>query len=196
MAGLHLIGIVQDEGVSGAKKFETRPGGAEVLDSIHSHQAFHVVALKLDRLFRDAENALGQTRQWDKAGVALHVIDMGGSALNTGSAMGRMFLTMTAAFAELERNLIRERTAIALRTKKQGMKVYSPPPLGFRREGQLLIADPAETAVVERIRTMRAEGASLRAIAAVLNHDGTPTKNGASWHASTVQKVLSNSIHG
>lgn len=30
----------------------------------------HVVALKLDRLFRDAEDVLYQTKAWDRAGVA------------------------------------------------------------------------------------------------------------------------------
>jgi DNA invertase Pin-like site-specific DNA recombinase len=39
---------------------------------------------------------------------------MGGQTLNTATAMGRMFLTMTVAFAELERNLIAERTQAAL----------------------------------------------------------------------------------
>ncbi len=195
MAGLTPIGVVLDEGVSGSKKFEKRPGGAEVLDAIRTRQASHIVALKLDRLFRDAENALAQTRQWDEAGVTLHIIDMGGNSLNTRSPMGRMFLTMVAAFAEFERNMIRERTAMALRMKKEHLKVYSPTPLGFRREGEVLIADAAEAATVDRIRAMRAEGASYRAIAAMLNADGTPTKKGRSWFASTIQKVLENSIH-
>ncbi len=39
---------------------------------------------------------------------------MGGQTLNTATAMGRMLLTMTVAFAELERNLIAERTQAAL----------------------------------------------------------------------------------
>lgn len=76
------------------------------------------MALKLDRLFRDAEDALHQTKAWDKAGIALHLVDMGGQTLNTATAMGRFFLNMMAGFAELERNLIAERTATALAHKK------------------------------------------------------------------------------
>lgn len=71
----------------------------------------------LDRLFRDAADALVQTRAWDRAGVALHVVDMGGTSLNTASAVGRMFLTMTAAFAELERSLVSERTSAAMQQR-------------------------------------------------------------------------------
>ena len=36
----------------------------------------------------------------------MHLLDMGGMALNTGTAMGRMWLTMLAGFAEFERNLM------------------------------------------------------------------------------------------
>lgn len=43
----------------------------------------------LDRLFRDAEDALRQTKAWDKAGIVLHLVDMGGTSMNTASAMGR-----------------------------------------------------------------------------------------------------------
>lgn len=195
MAGLQLAGIVQDEGVSGAKRFEARPGGAEVLDAIRCGEVYHVIALKLDRLFRDAENALAQTRHWDKLGIALHVIDMGGSALNTGGAMGRAFLTIAAAFAELERNLIRERTATALRQKKVNLQVYSPTPLGYRREGKVLVADPDEAAVVARIRDLRANGLSLRAIAAELAAARIRTKTGRSWHASTIARIVQNTLH-
>ena len=66
-----------------------------------------VVAAKLDRLFRDAADCLNMSRRWDDAEVGLHLIDMG---IDTRSAMGRAFLTMAAGFAELERNLIGERT--------------------------------------------------------------------------------------
>ena len=40
--------------------------------------------------------------------------------MSTGSAMGRMILTMMAGFAELERNLISELTAAGYRTKRGG----------------------------------------------------------------------------
>jgi DNA invertase Pin-like site-specific DNA recombinase len=145
----------------------------------------------LDRLFRNAADALNQTEQWDKAKCALHVIDMGGSAIDTTSAMGRMFFTMAAAFAEMERNLTSERTKAALRHKKSASEVYCRlAPLGFEREGGKLIHVPAEMATVNRIRRMRDEGVSLRRIVDTLNQDGTPTKRGGRWHLVTVQNAL------
>src|ERR1017187_1751358 len=111
MAGLDLVAVLREEGVSAAKVLASRPAGRELLGLLAAGSARHVVALKLDRLFRDAVDALTITRDWDLARVALHLVDMGGQTINTGSPMGRMFLTMMAGFAELERNLISERTS-------------------------------------------------------------------------------------
>jgi len=156
-----------------------------------------IVALKLDRLFRDAADCLTQTRQWDAAGIALHLIDFGGTAINTGTATGRFFLTMAAGFAELERNMIAERTTQALAHKKAHREVYSPTPLGFDRNGDALVENEAEQATVRRILDLKAAGASINEIARRLNADGIPTKKGSGrWYASTVSNVLKNSLHG
>lgn len=193
MAGLAVGAMVREEGVSGSIPLSQRPGGSDLLSLMKAHKASHVVALKLDRLFRDAEDALRQTRAWDKAGVALHLVDMGGQSVNTASAMGRMMLTMMAAFAELERNLIAERTAQALQHKKRHQQAYSPTPLGFVRTGDILEADPTEQAVIRAMRAWRAEGLSLRAIVARLNAQAVPTKQGGKWAARTVKYILDHS---
>jgi DNA invertase Pin-like site-specific DNA recombinase len=44
---------------------------------------------------------------------------MGGTSMNTASALGRMFLTLMVGCAELERNLVAERTASVLAHKKE-----------------------------------------------------------------------------
>lgn len=181
MAGLNLVGIVREEGVSAAKPLATRPGGQALLQTVGNGEALHVVALKLDRLFRDTADCLNQTRAWDKDGVALHLVDMGGTTINTGSAMGRMFLTMCAGFAELERNLISERTKTALQYKKsQGAK------LGGVREGTTL----ADQDTIARIFELKAQGKTLRAIAAELTAEGRSTKRGGVWAPATVAKIL------
>src|SRR5689334_5533926 len=48
-AGLELVHLVREEGVSASKPLAGRPGGAELLRLMLEHQAGHVVALKLDR---------------------------------------------------------------------------------------------------------------------------------------------------
>lgn len=114
-----------------------------------------MVAIKLDRLFRDAVDCLTATREWDRAGTTLHLVDMGGTCLNTGSAMGRMFLTMAAGFAELERNLISERTAAAMsHLKAEGRHVGSPG-LGFEMVAGQLVANETEQVAVQRALELR-----------------------------------------
>jgi site-specific DNA recombinase len=194
MRGLDPVAVVREEGVSAGKPLASRPGGMELLSLIAQGKAEHVVVLKLDRLFRDAEDALRQTRAWDKANVALHLVDMGGQAIDTRSATGRMVLTMMAAFAELERGVIRERTATALRYKKARREVYGPTPYGYDRRGAALVEAEEEQAVLGDVRAMREAGLSLRAIARELTARNVPTKRGGTWEAATVARLLRNTL--
>lgn len=195
MSGLNIVATLREEGISGRTPIAHRPGGKEMLQLIREKKVQHIVALKLDRLFRDAEDALRQTRQWDEGGIALHLVDMGGTAINTASAMGRLLITMMSGFAELERNLIAERTAAALQHKKRHRQAYSPTPYGFQRQGDLLIPDPDEQAIVARIRVMHDTGMSLRAIIRTLNEEGIPAKRGGKWQVSAVWYLLRNELH-
>jgi DNA invertase Pin-like site-specific DNA recombinase len=192
---LEPVAMIREEGVSGAKSLAVRPGGAELLRLVAKKQAHHVVALKLDRLFRDAADALNQTKAWDKGGVALHLVDMGGQALNTASAMGRFFLSMMAGFAELERNLIAERTEMAMAHKKAHLEAYSPTPYGYDREGNTLTQNHQELKAVAQIREWRGAGWSLGKIARELTSQCIPTKRGGSWYPGTVKYLLDNNLY-
>jgi DNA invertase Pin-like site-specific DNA recombinase len=192
--GLELVGIVRDEGVSAGKLLSERKGGAAVLDMLTTGPARHLIALKLDRVFRNAADALTQAELWDKAGVGLHLIDMGGQSVNTRSAMGRMFFTMAAGFAELERGLIAERTASAMKVKKERLEVYSRPTIGFDAIDGRLIANDAEQALITRISSLRADGLSFGKIADQLNAERVATKRGGRWFASTIKQILDRAI--
>jgi DNA invertase Pin-like site-specific DNA recombinase len=195
LTGMEPVAMIREEGISGSKALGTRPGGAELLKLVARKDVNHVVALKLDRLFRDAADALNQTKAWDKAGVALHLVDMGGQAINTASAMGRFFLSMMAGFAELERNLISERTATALAYKKGHLEAYAPTPYGYDREGKTLAVNQAEYTVVVKMKEWRASGWSLGKIAHELTTREIPTKRGGKWYAGTVKYLLDNNLY-
>jgi len=186
--------VIREEGVSASVLLHKRPGGGRLLERIDSGVS-NVVALKLDRLFRDAEDALRQTKAWDRAGVTLHLIDMGGASLSTASAMGRMLLTTMAGFAELERNLISERTALSLAHKRQHRQVYNHAPYGFEVVGTALVENPTEIAIVNLIRERRDDGWSLDMIARALNEDSVPTKIRGRWYARTVKNILDSDIY-
>jgi DNA invertase Pin-like site-specific DNA recombinase len=194
-AGLELVEVIREEGVSGSVPLKSRPAGRRLAELDRKSDVKHILAIRLDRLFRSAEDCLAQTRAWDKSDRALHLLDFGGASIDTRSAIGRLFLTMAAAFAELERSLVAERTSMALAHMKAKRSVYSPPPLGFNVEGDRLEADPVEMVIVDRIRRERASGRTLMAIADDLNREGVPTKKGGSWYACTVRKIAANSIY-
>lgn len=192
---LELVSLIEDQGVSGAVSLCDRPGGVQVQADLKKHKAKHVVALKLDRLFRDAADALVQTKAWDEQGIGLHLIDIGGASMNTSSAMGRMFLTMMSGYAELEKNLISERTTLALAHKKAQRQVYAALPLGYANaEGKLVPVDE-ELLVVAEIKSMKAEGKTLMAIADDLNRRGIVGKRGGRYYARTIKNILENSLH-
>jgi DNA invertase Pin-like site-specific DNA recombinase len=195
LAGLEPVAVIREEGVSGGKPLGTRPGGGELLALVGTRKAKHVVAMKLDRLFRDAADALNQTRTWDKAGIALHLVDMGGQTLNTATAMGRFFLNIMAGFAELERNLIAERTGTAMAHKKVHREVYSPTPYGYDRQGDALKQNPGELKTVAQIRQWRSAGWTLGRIAQELTQQQIPTKKGGYWYPGTVKYLLENNLY-
>jgi len=100
LRGLRIVEVVTDAGVSGGKPMHSREGGSRILDLVKRSAVAHVIAYKLDRLFRDCADCLTVTAAWDKKAIALHLVDLGGQTLDTSSAMGRFFLTVMARAAE------------------------------------------------------------------------------------------------
>lgn len=196
MLGLDIVYIAIEEGVSASKTLKQRPEGKKMLQIMKAEGVQHVVALKLDRLFRSTVDALNQTKEWDKQKVALHLIDMGGQTVDTSTAVGRLFLTMTAGFAEMERSLISERTSAVLSHRKAGRKAYSHTPYGFDRVGDDLVINNKEQRVIKTMVELRSDGWSFRAIADYLNAEKIPTKLGKTWHAPPVRHIILNeSLH-
>jgi DNA invertase Pin-like site-specific DNA recombinase len=192
---LDVLETLHDRATSAGKPFQQRPAAARVRDMVESGVVECIVALKLDRMFRDAVDCLTNVDVWDRHNVALHLLDMGGSAVDSRSAAGRFMLTVLAAAAEMERNRIGERTRDALRLKKGRREVYGPVPYGFTREGvKLLISEP-EQEVIAQMRSLRGAGASFHSIADALNRQRIRPKRGRLWYASSVRSVLLNEIH-
>ncbi len=195
LQGLEPVHIIREEGISAAKPLATRPGGQELLQLVKKGNVGHVIALKLDRLFRDAADALNVTKAWDNSGVALHLVDMGGQSMNTASAMGRFFLSTMASFAELERNLISERTTAAMQYKKAHREAYSPVPYGYNREGDRLQPNLEEQEAVKLIIKWRGQGWTLQRIADELTSKDIKTKRGGKWYPGTVKYILENKLY-
>ena len=91
------------EKVSGRKKKRTELD--KCLDYLRDGDT--LVIYKLDRLGRTTKQLIELSQWLEDNHINLHIIDMN---VSTKDAMGKMFFTMMSAFAELEANLLSERT--------------------------------------------------------------------------------------
>ena len=188
LKGLDLVEIAEDAGFS-AKDLK-RPGVQRVIEAAHKRQVQAVIVFKLDRMFRDAADALTVTKAFDKRGVSFHSIC---ETLDTQSAMGRFFFTTLAGFAEMERAKISERTRDAMAHKKRNGERVGEVPYGWTlADGNgHLVRHEAEQRVIERVRDLRNSGLSLRDIAGELDDAGIPTKKGRrTWTAKVIRDLL------
>jgi DNA invertase Pin-like site-specific DNA recombinase len=84
-----------------------------------------LVVLKLDRLGRDNIDVQQTISLLDKKGIRVVCLDL--PVADLSSSEGRLMLQMFSAFAEFERNRIRERTQEGLaRAKAEGKKLGRP----------------------------------------------------------------------
>lgn len=158
--GMTLAALVKDEGKSG-KSLE-RQGIQRVLDFVAAGRVEAVLVYKLDRLSRRTQDILELVEHFERAGVALHSFQ---ENLDTKSAVGRFVLRTLASLAEMERDLIIERTRDALTHKRQVGEWVGRVPFGFRLEGVQLVEDPDAQAKIIRVKRLRRQGISLREIA-------------------------------
>lgn len=100
--------IFTDEGISGIKAY--RPGLAEALAYLREGDT--LVVWKFDRLGRSTKNLLMLVEDELKP-RKVEFISLT-EKIDTSSALGKMFFTITTAFAEMERNIIHERTVAGL----------------------------------------------------------------------------------
>jgi len=200
--------IMDEEAVSGSVSLFNRKKGSLIPGLTARREIKHIIAIKLDRLFRNALDCLETVQKWDKQDVVLHLIDMGGASLHTRSAMGKFFIGMAASFAELERNLISERTTLAINFKKANGFVYGPVPYGFKEvvdpvKGRCLCVQEEDIAIVRLIFALRKRWYSYGSIASHLTNANIPTpaanrgkrKPCTTWCKSTIKHILDNGIY-
>ncbi|MCZ4346442.1 recombinase family protein [Devosia neptuniae] len=109
---------------------------------------------KLDRLARSTTHLLAIVEQLDRKGVALRILDFGGSSVDTKSPSGRLMLTMFAAMGQFEREMMLERQREGIAAAKAAGKYRGRSPTAKRHSTE--------------VRTMRSAGKSAVEIARVL----------------------------
>lgn len=103
--------VFTDHGVSGS--LASRPELDRCLEQLREGDV--LIVWRLDRLARSLRNLLDLVETLTERGVHLRSLT---ESIDTGSASGRMILSVFGALAEFERELIRERTQAGLDAAK------------------------------------------------------------------------------
>lgn len=184
--GYALASVHIDAGLSGSKA--NRPALQAALEAAcRDHAA--LVVYSLSRLARSTRDTLNISERLEKAGADLVSLS---EKIDTTSAAGKMVFRMLAVLAEFERDQISERTSSAMRhMKAQGRRVGTIP-YGFdlSPDGRGLLANHREQGALSIMRALRADGLSLRRIAAELERRGISAKNGGTWKAEAIRGIL------
>jgi len=151
--------------------------------------ACNLVAIKLDRLFRNTGDAISKSQEFQKRGINLHLLDV---SVDTGTATGKMFFTVLAMLAQFERDITGERTKTVLDMKRKDGKVWNHTPFGYDRVGDVLMPNKKEQKGIQMMKKLHDQGYSLREIAGELELAGILPKRGGEWQKYSIYKIISN----
>ena len=171
--GVRWGGFYYDKAVQGSVEFSEREQGRQVYAL--ARPGDHVVVSRLDRPFRSVADGVKVIQSLSDRKVRFHSLDL---LVDSGTPMGRFFVTILLAVAELERAFASERTSeiIAYR-KKHGLPTGHRPPLGWKivgsparnngdkRSTRRYVVDEQERELCEMIYELRKQGMSLEKIA-------------------------------
>jgi DNA invertase Pin-like site-specific DNA recombinase len=137
-----------DEGQSGAK--DSRPELNKLVDDARKRQFDAIVVWRFDRFARSTKHLLLALEEFRSLGIQFISYQ---ENIDTTSPLGQALFTIVSAVAQLEHDLIRERVSAGIRNARANGKKLGRPKSAVDRE---------------RILKLKAEGHSLRQIAAKL----------------------------
>jgi len=173
---LRLVGMYSENVGAGEQ-----PALTLAIDELRGGRADGLIAARLDRLGRSTIAIADLIAEFNENGWMLVVLD---PFVDTATPYGKAFLQMAAVFAELERDLIRQRTSEGIKAAFERLRAEGK---STGNHGVRMIPGWVEDMIVE----MHLDGLTNRQIAEELTNLRIPTaKGGGSWAQSTVQVVI------
>jgi DNA invertase Pin-like site-specific DNA recombinase len=190
--GWTLAGAYVDEGISGAK--EDRPRWQALLTACRNGSVQAVVVSSLDRMARNAAHAIRITDELERLGVIVVILR---ENIDLATPAGRMMRTVLAGVAEMERDLIRERSITGQRAKAaRDAWPGGQPSFGWRLEGKgkeaHAVPDLAERETLTQMVKWTLDGWTTGQISRELTRRNIPTRTGAPWSITVVRRMLRN----
>jgi DNA invertase Pin-like site-specific DNA recombinase len=189
-----------DGGWSGGNM--VRPALEQLLADVAAGKVDVIVVYKVDRLTRSLADFARIVEALDKAGASFVSVTQ---AFNTTTSMGRLTLNVLLSFAQFEREVTSERIRDKVAaSKRKGMWMGGPVPIGYRLENRRLLIDEAEAATVRLIFRRYLELGSVGALADELTAAGIRTKvrnfsngrsvGGVSFSRGSLAQLLQNPL--
>jgi len=121
--GCEIVDEYCDEGISGSK--DSRPGLNRLLADAEAGKFSVVLVWKLDRLGRSLIHLVRLMEDFRRFGIELVSFSEG---LDFTTTTGKLLFQIISAFAEFERNCIRERVLAGMRNARaKGKRIGRPP---------------------------------------------------------------------
>lgn len=149
--GWEIVAHYSDEGISGAKGRDRRPGLDAMLKAITRREFDMVAAWSVCRLGRSLQHLISMLGDLNARGIDLYLHVQ---ALDTSTPSGRAMFQLLGVFSEYERAMISERVKSSLARVRASGKVLGRKPL-----------DPVKA---DRIRESLKAGRSISATAKAL----------------------------
>jgi DNA invertase Pin-like site-specific DNA recombinase len=160
--GWTVVAVFSDEGISGSKGRDQRPGLDALMRGVARREFDLVAAWAVDRLGRSLPDLVSLLGELQARGVDLFLHQQ---ALDTTTPSGRMLFQMLAVFSEFERAMIvaRVRAGLQRTTKRLGR-----PPMPTERVEAIQALLVAGKSIREVARATGASTASVQRIKAAL----------------------------
>lgn len=190
-----------DGGFSGGNT--ERPGLKRLMADVAAGKVDVILLYKIDRLTRSLSDFARIVDVLDQAGASFVSITQ---SFNTTTSMGRLTLNMLLSFAQFEREVTGERIRDKIAaSKRKGMWMGGPVPLGYVVRDRKLIVEPDEAEQVRHIMRRYLVLGSVKALVEELHADGYRTKvqnrssgphrGGCLYRRGTVYHLLANRIY-
>ena len=122
--GWQIVDEFVDDGISGAKGRDKRPGFNRLHKAIVRHECDVVAVWSVDRLGRSLQDLVGFLGEIHSADVDLYLEQQG---IDTSTPAGKALFQMLGVFAEFERSIIQERIRAGIaRARLSGTKSGKP----------------------------------------------------------------------
>jgi Site-specific recombinases, DNA invertase Pin homologs len=146
--GWTIVATLADEGISGAKGRDKRPGYDTLMKMVARKEIDLIACWSVDRLGRSLQHLIAFLGEINHRGVDLYLHTQG---LDTSTPAGRAMFSMLSVFAEFERSIMRERILAGLARSKAEGKRSGRPSLDHDKD--------------QRIRKLLASGTSINGVA-------------------------------